>query len=274
MHIDSHQIRDDAGEALPFVESPNVGGALDPGYVVIHYTAGSGADASIRWLTRERARASAHVVVSRDGSVTQLVPLDRVAWHAGASRWEGVEGLNRHSIGIELDNAGRLHREGERWCAWFGTEIPDDEVVVATHKHEDEPCGWHAYTREQIEATLEIASALVQAYEIADIVGHDDIAPERKRDPGPAFPMQSFRARILGRSEDHLPVYETTTHLNIRSGPGTEHEKLPTSPLADGSRLHVLQKAGAWRMVKVVDDVAGEEDVEGWVHGHYIRRTG
>lgn len=273
MDVSEHRLLVDEEEPVPFLESPNVGGELDPRYLVMHYTAGPGAEASLNWLTDARARASAHLVVGRDGEVTQLVPFERVAWHAGVSRWEGIEGLNSHSIGIELDNAGKLERKGQEWRAWFGATFPPEEVMEAVHKHEDEMRGWHLYPPAQIEAALEVATAIVRAYDLDDVVGHDDIAPGRKTDPGPAFPMASFRARIFGRADDRAPRFETTTHLNIRSGPGTTHEKLDASPLPPATRLEIVREDGRWRLVDVEGEVEGERDVQGWVHGSYIRRV-
>lgn len=270
--MDDRLVTDD-GEPVPLRESPNVGGEVVPRYLVMHYTAGTGAEASVNWLTDERARASAHLVVGRDGDITQLVPFDRVAWHAGVSRWEGIEGLNTHSLGIELSNAGRLEQKGQKWCAWFGTAFPPEEVMKATHRHEAEPCGWHVFPRAQIEAALEAAIAVVHAYGMDDVVGHEDIAPGRKTDPGPAFPLSSFRARVLGRAADRAPRFETTTHLNIRRGPGTDHERLEAAPLPPGTRVEVLREDERWRLVDVEDEVAGESDVQGWVHGGYLRRV-
>lgn len=270
MHVVDHILQQGDG-SVDFVESPNRGGTLDPKYLVLHYTAGRDAAGSIRWLAGADARASAHLVIARDGTVTQLVPFDRVAWHAGISQWQGLRGLNRHSIGIELDNAGRLEEKGERWCAWFGDALPGNEVMVASHRHESHECGWHVFPPAQLEATLEAARALIRAYGLRDVLGHDDISPGRKADPGPAFPMASFRARLMGREEDRPPIFETTVALNIRRGAGTGFEKLPVSPLPPGARLEVISQDGSWRLVNAVDEVGGDVDVQGWVHGGFIR---
>jgi N-acetylmuramoyl-L-alanine amidase len=218
------------------------------------------------------AKASAHVVIARDGKVTQLVSFDRVAWHAGVSRWEGLKGLNQHSLGIELDNAGRLTQQGGKWRAWFGQTYPDDEVMIATHKHEATPSGWHLYPPEQIESALEVAAALIEKYELEDVLGHEDISPGRKFDPGPAFPMGSFRARLFGRAEDLPPRHRTTTRLNIREGPGTAHAELPVSPLPQGTDVEVMRESGVWRFVDVVGELNGSADVQGWVHSDYLHR--
>jgi N-acetylmuramoyl-L-alanine amidase len=240
---------------------------------VIHFTAGRSPQESVSWLTNAAARASAHLVIGRDGSVTQLLPFDRVAWHAGASEWEGLSGLNRHSIGIELDNAGRLTRQGMAWRAWFGTPYVDEEVMEAVHKHELSPSAWHMFTPEQLQAAFEVSLCIVQKYDLRDVVGHDDISPGRKCDPGPAFPLASFRSRLLGRADDDAPPFETTGVLNIRVAPGTQHAKLDVSPLPAATPLEVVRKEEGWWLVNVKVEIGGETDVQGWVHGSFVRRV-
>ncbi|HSJ09959.1 MAG TPA: N-acetylmuramoyl-L-alanine amidase, partial [Longimicrobiales bacterium] len=104
MRITRHRLHDLDDSAFQFHPSPNRGSALRPEYLVIHYTAGRSLQESVDWLARKESKASAHVVVGRDGTIVQQVPFDIVAWHAGASTWEGRVGLNNCSIGIELDN--------------------------------------------------------------------------------------------------------------------------------------------------------------------------
>lgn len=273
MKIIRHRLRQDDGTPYPFRASPNKGGKVEHEYLVMHYTAGRDAESAIRTLTDPKYKASAHLVIGRDGAITQLVPFDTVAWHAGISSWEGREGLNRLSLGIELDNAGALTRHGTRWRAWFGVEYDDEDVIEAVHKHETTPRGWHLYTPEQLDAALDVATLLVTRYGLRDVVGHDDIAPGRKTDPGPAFPMQSFHARVLGRADDMPVQYETMTNLNIRSGPGTQHPAIPGSPLPTGTRVVILAEDGSWRRVDVLEPVGDAADVQGWVHGRYLRRA-
>ena len=269
MRVVRHRLEVD-GTPCPFRQSPNRGGRLDPKYMIMHYTAGSSAEGAISALTNKAHKASAHLVIGRDGAITQLVPFDRVAWHAGRSRWLGLEGLNQHSIGIELDNAGALENQGGAWRAWFGRAYPDDEVMVAAHKHEDVERGWHLFPEAQITAAVEAARAIVDRYELLDVLGHDDIAPGRKRDPGPAFPMDSFEASVMGRRENSFPDYVTTANLNIREGPGTDFERLEGSPLAPGTRLRLQSRDCNWCFVEVANS-QGSPDLTGWVYGDYIR---
>lgn len=273
MKIVRHRLQQDDGTPVPYAESPNRGGALDHRYLIMHYTAGSSAQGAIASLTDPAAKASAHLVIARDGSVTQLVPFDRVAWHAGRSRWHGLVGLNQYSLGIELDNAGVLEPDDGAWRAWFGRSYPPEEVVEAVHKHEDRLLGWHRYPAEQIEAALAVSRLLVERYGLLDVIGHDDVAPGRKRDPGPAFPMESFRAAVMGRRDDDLELFETVAYLNMREGPGTQFAKLEISPLAPGTRLQLQWRQSSWCFVELLDGTGNPTD-SGWVHGDYIRRIG
>jgi len=270
--IKRHKLIQGDGTAVPYERSPNQSRELLPQYLVMHYTAGRNAESSIAWLTNREAKASAHIVIGRDGSVTQLVSFNRRAWHAGRSEWNGSVGMNNHSIGIELDNAGKLTRRADGWHSWFDVLYPEGEVVEATHKHHNIPAGWHAFPQKQIEVALGVATAIVRKYDLVDVIGHDDVAPHRKEDPGPAFPMLSFQSRVMGREQEDDLYFETTTDLSIRYGPGTEFERLPTSPLPEGTRLIVLTTQSSWKYVEVVDSLPDQGcGVKGWVSGRFLR---
>lgn len=271
MRIKNHRLADDSGKPATCIESPNRGGALTPRFLIMHFTAGSSAESSIAHLSKRGAGASAHLVIGRDGAITQLVPFNRVAWHAGVSRWQGISGLNAHSIGIELDNAGELKHTPAGWTSWFGRVYPEEDVVIAAHKHDDIETGWHRYPEAQLAVALEAGEAIFRHYGLEDVLGHDDIAPERKRDPGPAFPLEHFAGRLAGRADDAFPLYETVARLNVREGPGTTYAALPESPLNKGTRVLLELRDASWCFV----DVLGEHDeavATGWVHGNYIRR--
>lgn len=254
----------------PFVPSPNIGGPLVARFLVIHYTAGPTADGAIRWFQDPQAKASAHVVIDTNGDATQMVAFTQVAWHAGQSEWLGLSGLNRHAIGIELANCGRLNRRGNDWVSWSGTVVPGDEVIEAQHKHGGPVSGWQVYPKLQIDAALEIGRALVDAYGLADTIGHDDIAPGRKSDPGPAFPMISYQSALIGRRDDQPSVLKVTERLNIRTGPGSQNALVPGGPLAAGTRVIVKSASGDWRNVDAVAVDGASIALSGWVHGRYL----
>ncbi len=276
MKIQNHRLIADDGTPVRYVETPNKGGLLTPEYLVMHYTAGSSAEGSVSWMCNPAAKAAAHLVIGRDGSLTQLAPFNRVTWHAGKSEWEGRSGLNGFSIGIELDNAGKLERVGNRWISAVSKRAyPDDDVLVANHKHDrpgTPPIGWHEYSEAQLEVAAQVGLLLMEKYALKDVLGHEDIAPGRKADPGPAFPMASFRARLMGRADDEVEHYVTTSALNVRAGPGTEFAALPGSPLPSGTRVALLEQQGLWWRVDVLDTVSGVMDLVGWCHSRYLVR--
>lgn len=269
MLVKRHFLHVDDDTRVPYERSPNQSGKVDPRFLIMHYTAASSARSAIDHLVKPASKASAHLVIGRDGAITQLVPFDRIAWHAGKSHWMNLEGLNAHSIGIELDNAGELRDEPTGWTAWFGRKYPETEVVIATHQFDAEPSGWHDFPEVQIAAALEAAAAIVSQYGIKEVLGHDDIAPGRKRDPGPAFPMGSFRAKLLGRMDEEPYLVATTTALNLRAGPGVDYDKLTATPLAPDTRLSVESRSGSWFYVEVLT-AAGTPDQTGWVYGNYL----
>ena len=137
--------------------------------------------------------------------------------------------------------------------------------MVKRVSHEDSK----SFTEVQIERALELVQLLVKSYNLRDILGHEDIAPGRKSDPGPAFPMSSFRSRLLGRQEEEDEIYEVIADaLNIRKGPGIEFEPV-SSPLPYSTKVTLLDSGDRWSKV----DIEGPNDIEGWVYNKYIKKV-
>lgn len=137
--------------------------------LVLHYTGmRSGAEAIDR-LRDPAAKVSAHYVVEEDGAILQLVPDARRAWHAGLSQWRGRSGLNGRSLGIEVVNPGH---------DW----------------------GYRPFPALQMAALCDLCLMLIARHGIAarDVVGHSDIAPDRKADPGELFDWQGLAENGVG----------------------------------------------------------------------------
>ena len=163
MQINSNLLFNDDGSQVNFVSTPNKGGKYTPQYLVIHYTAVTTTQSTIDWFQNPNAQASAHLLIGRDGSITQFAPFNVITFHAGVSQWKGLTGLNKFAIGIELVNGGRLIRSGDKWlCKVDLKKVPDDEVIKATHKNETSEAAWQEYTNEQMEATIQVAALLVK----------------------------------------------------------------------------------------------------------------
>lgn len=127
--------------------------------IVLHYTGMIDAQAALGRLCDPLAEVSAHYLVDEDGTVHRLVAEDKRAWHAGKSRWRGIEDVNSASIGIEIVNPG----------------------------HE---LGYRPFSEEQIDALVPLVARIKETHGITrgNVVGHSDIAPARKQDPGELFP--------------------------------------------------------------------------------------
>jgi N-acetylmuramoyl-L-alanine amidase len=126
--------------------------------VVLHYTGMQDGPSAIARLRDPESRVSSHYVVAEDGEVLRLVPEDKRAWHAGPSYWRGLFNVNSASIGIEIVNPG--------------------------HEY-----GYRPFPEEQMQAVVRLLAGILQRHQvpIANVVGHSDVAPTRKQDPGELF---------------------------------------------------------------------------------------
>jgi N-acetylmuramoyl-L-alanine amidase len=239
-----------------------------PDSIVIHYTGGSSGDSSSAYLCKNGVKASAHLVVDRSGEVYQLVSFDTVSWHAGESSFNGRSGYNKFSIGIEIDNAGVLKKAGDKYVSWFGKKYDEDEVIEAVHRNESVSKYWHMFTEAQIDAVSQICEALIERYPaIKEILGHEEISPGRKVDPGPAFPLDQLRERVLNNRDaiEKISMGNIGTvkvpYLNIREMPGLKAAKIAEA-LEEGTLVTVLEEHNGWFKVRT--------EIEGWVASDYI----
>lgn len=256
-------------EGAPYVASPNKGGKIKPIFIVQHYTAGYTAESAINTLTRKGSGVSAHVTVDLDGTITQHVPFNVKAWHAGPSRHMGYSGLNNYSIGIEIVNIGWLRplANGQFQDAYGNTRdesyFPNGLIMSPNSRVGSGTFAWPRYTPEQLHAVDTLTEALCSKYDIMDIVSHEEIDTRGwKTDPGPAFPMKLVKRHLNSdRGDDAEKWAVTATSLRVRSGPGTRFDTLGS--LAQGHEVEVLARSGDW--VQITQD--------GWVHGGYLRRV-
>ena len=182
-------------KGVRFVKAHASGGEMTPRYAVLHDTAGHVKPfSSVDWFASKDCTTSAHFVVERDGTITQMVPTNRKAFHAGVSSWKGVTYLNSCSVGIEIVNPGKLDEDGK---AWFGKAADKSEIVAkGTSNHGSGY--WLPYTPEQIKAVTALCRAIVEEYpDCNEILTHWEISPRRKIDPGPLFPLDEVRRAVF-----------------------------------------------------------------------------
>ena len=138
-------------------------------FIVFHYTGMKKESETISRLTNIQSEVSCHYLIKKNGEVITMVPESYSAWHAGKSSWGSYKSLNKNSIGIEITNPG----------------------------HE---FNYKKFTKKQISSLLKLSRFLIKKYKInlKNILGHSDIAPERKKDPGEKFPWQYLSQKKIG----------------------------------------------------------------------------
>ena len=180
--------------------SPNNSGCLVPKYALIHYTGGGAMGGTVDWCNNHDAKVSYHFLIARNGDVCQLVSLDSRAWHAGESEWDGATHLNQFSVGIGLCNWGLLRRNkqtGDFIPYKPGLEdniIPRDRVLATCHSTSDIGVDyWEKYPAKQLFSLALLLHGLCTSLPIDELLGHNEVSPGRKIDPGAAFPLEAFK---------------------------------------------------------------------------------
>lgn len=279
MQVQNHRLH-----GIPYVESPNRSGFMTPTVALMHYTAGYTARSAIATLTSRRSKVSAHLVIDTDGSITQLVPFNRVAWHAGRSAFKGRRGVNNFSIGFEFVNPGFFKEVNGGYEDAYGTRLSERRLAQfeLTNRGPQSRLGsgtfvWPAYTDAQINAGLAALDAILDAYPSIDAVtGHEDVDLRGwKSDPGPAFPMGEFQdllvydhqgGRDTDRSDGLTRANERRTvnvgRLNVRDKPSVRGRILTT--LSGGSEVIILEDTGKWSRVQYAPGL------EGWLADGYL----
>jgi len=138
-------------------------------FIIFHYTGMKNESDAINRLTNIQSEVSCHYLIKNNGDILNILPDLYIAWHAGKSSWKSLKSLNQNSIGIEITNPG----------------------------HE---FGYKKFSKKQISSLLKLSKFLIKKYKIRskNILGHSDIAPQRKKDPGEKFPWKYLSKNKIG----------------------------------------------------------------------------
>jgi N-acetylmuramoyl-L-alanine amidase len=149
----------------------------EPDIILLHYTGMETAEAALERLRDPEARVSSHYFVYENGSIVQMVPEERRAWHAGVSSWEGETDINSRSIGIEIVNPGH-------------------------------DFGYPEFPRRQIAAVIALCRGIIARRNIRRdrVLAHSDVAPARKQDPGEKFPWKLLAESGVGLWVEPVPI--------------------------------------------------------------------
>ena len=162
---------------MPFIKKFNYSPNFNPikrrsnkiKFIIFHYTGMRSESAAIKKLTSSNSEVSSHYLIKNNGQIVVLVPDLYIAWHAGVSLWKNYKSLNKNSIGIEISNPGHNF-------------------------------GYKNYSKLQILSIIKLSKFLIKKFNIKpkNILGHSDVAPDRKKDPGEKFPWKHFSQCKIG----------------------------------------------------------------------------
>ena len=138
-------------------------------FIIFHYTGMKKESEAIKRLTDIKSKVSCHYLIKNNGEIVVMVPDLYEAWHAGVSSWKNFKSLNKHSIGIEISNPGHDYN-------------------------------YKKFSKKQIQSLIKLSKILIKKYKInsKNILGHSDVAPERKKDPGEKFPWKELSKQGIG----------------------------------------------------------------------------
>lgn len=194
--------------------------------LLLHYTGMQSAQAALDRLCDPAAKVSAHYVVDEDGTTYQLVDEAFRAWHAGAAYWAGLRDINAHSVGIEIVNPG----------------------------HE---FGYRAFPLRQMEAVLTLAKEIADRHRIAParVLGHSDVAPLRKEDPGELFDWSFLAGNGIGLWPRPRPCAWSDAEFLLKLGAyGYDLEGPPGTDAAKARRAAVTAFARHFRPARLVSE--------------------
>ena len=142
-------------------------------FIIFHYTGMKKEKSSINRLTSYKSKVSSNYFIKKNGEILTLVPDLYSAWHAGISYWKNYKSINKYSLGIEISNPGHANQ-------------------------------YKRFSKKQIDSVIKLSSYLIKKYKIKFnyILGHSDIAPDRKKDPGEKFPWKYLSKKKIGYWHD------------------------------------------------------------------------
>lgn len=249
-------------EGVKFLRAQYIGETITPTIVILHDTAGrlEKGNSAAYLASKNSGQVSVHFVVERDGEITQLVPANRRANHAGKSNYHGREGCNGFAIGIEIVNPGRMSWASARIAkAWWGELFDGATYDVRDAETAEHGKGaWMTYTDAQIAAVMELLRALFSGIKtLTDITTHWYVSPGRKVDVNPLFPLEQVRTAVLGHDDpatlsavdasdpveagERMAIVTTAgSNLNLRSWPSFNPNVIGSIP--NGTAVPVLRE--------------------------------
>ena len=260
MKIVNHKLVREEGDPfeIRYDQSPNMGGAMTVQHLIVHSTQGP-LISTVNWFKRQSG-LSTHLVISEDGDeIVQMVPFNRRGVHAHT--------YNVNSIGIELEYPGPLLKSKSIMYRYI--EAYGDERKFTTGAQNDPRFKtWPNFQGPQLETLVKVTRLLMNTYHFESILRHEEIN-SGKMDPGPMFPMITFREKLSGKRD--IIMEETSRDIHLRTAPDMSATCFLPKCVPANTKVSVIDERKGWVLVEVMEALDGLEWQIGWIPSDYIR---
>ncbi len=232
---------------------------INPEFIIIHFTANCSSQESWRAFFNFFRPVSAHYLIDVDGKITQMVDESKRAWHAGESFWHHHISLNNNSIGIEIINPGFSDADTHPctnnqilWNKNTGQKISGSDKL------------WYQFTDKQIESCINLCTDIMQRYKISscNVLGHSDVAPGRKVDPGPLFPWQKLANHGIGIWWNNLKPIDMWTPEDVQKKLKQFGYHIKITGLQDEQTTKVIQSFQMHFQQNNISGIANEQTIQ------------
>lgn len=195
----------------------------------------------------------AHILINRDGLVSQFIPFNEKIAHPIDGSWDGTGDLASRSVTIMFENYGRLSKRGEEFVSACGQVIGTSDVFTGIHQNEESLSYWQKFTDSQVQLAEKIIRCLSSTYQVKYILGYEEVCPGLQTDPGPAFPLEIMRRKIMKGSfinqSESQGMINITEQVDLSSIINSQH--IDENQKKDAKIVNIRRKSGGWYKVNI-----------------------
>lgn len=205
------------------------------------------------YINGNNVESHAHILINRDGLVSQFIPFNEKIAHPIEGSWEGIKDLASKSVTIMFENYGRLVKQGEDYVSACGHTIETTDVFTGIHQNEESLSYWQKFTESQIQLAEKIIRCLSSAYQVKYILGYEEVCPGLQTDPGPAFPLEIMRRKIMKgnfiNQSERPSMINIAEQVDLSSIINSQH--IDDAHRKDAKIVNIRRKSGGWYKVNI-----------------------
>ncbi len=202
---------------------------------------------------RNNVESPAHVLINRDGLVSQFIPFNEKADQPLDGSWDGMKDLASRSVIVMFENYGRLEKNGDHFIASCGSKVDTSDVFTGIHQNEESLSYWQKFTESQVLVAEKIIRCLTSTYQVKYILGYEEVSPGLQTDPGPAFPLEIMRRKIMKETivdqSEELSVINIAQQVDLSSIINNQH--IEDGEKKDAKIVNIRRKSGGWYKVNI-----------------------